>query len=553
MLGMAGTTLSAGDGMKLSQSSRDLVVRIAGAAFLACLLVSGCGGGGGETACLGTDAMTAANPSTAAGSLQSGGLVGDLMGTGNPEVGSAIRILRVVVGLDPQPDADELWQWNCNNSGGVEVGDAISLLRCVVGLDPWPIVVAWTFTATPWDEKAYSSPDGVLTLDMPWYAVDTTTAITVTATTDCPADPGLVPGTVYEYEPDGLQFGSLPTLSVKYDPANLPARTPETSLRIAEVVAGAWSPLPSTVDTDTHTVSAEINGFCVIGVVGQPTDPRFVSKWTVVDGVPLDAPSGICVDSGGQVYVADTGNDSVVVTTPAGVVVTRYPAETFYTLYPTAVAVYGAAKTVCILDKANGRVVRCTQAGLRIDDLHPAYALGQASKAMALDGSGFCYVPVIETNSIHVRSWEGEGPFTFGSEGYGDGQFHFSNAIVGIAVKADGTIYVSESNRLAESGRIQMFTHGGAFIARWEPAAGAAVTVTKPGPIIFDSAGNLYVVDLADCVVKKYSTAGQFLGKWGSYGTEDGQFKDPTGIAVDGNGYLYVVDAELNCVQKFSP
>ena len=327
--------------------------------------------------------------------------------------------------------------------------------------------------------QIFWSPDGVLTLDMPWYAVDTTTAITVTATTDCPADPGLVPGTVYEYEPDGLQFGSLPTLSVKYDPANLPARTPETSLRIAEVVAGAWSPLPSTVDTDTHTVSAEINGFCVIGVVGQPTDPRFVSKWTVVDGVPLDAPSGICVDSGGQVYVADTGNDSVVVTTPAGVVVTRYPAETFYSLYPTAVAVYGAAKTVCILDKANGRVVRCTQAGLRIDDLHPAYALGQASKAMALDGSGFCYVPVIETNSIHVRSWEGEGPFTFGSEGYGDGQFHFSNAIVGIAVKADGTIYVSESNRLAESGRIQMFTHGGAFIARWEEPDGFRAAVER--------------------------------------------------------------------------
>ncbi len=537
--------------MRASGDQACLVVAAAALVLLFLMLVPGCGGEGDDVS--GAAGRQNAAAHGAVGTQAIGNLVGDLMGTGNPEVGSAIRILRVVVGLDPQPDADELWQWNCNNSGGVEVGDAISLLRCVVGFDPWPIVVAWTFTATPWDEKAYTSPDSVLTLDMPWYAVDTTTTITVTATTDCPADPGLVPGTVYEYEPDGLQFGSSPTLSVKYDPANIPARTPESSLRIAEVVAGAWSPLQSTVDTDAHTVSAEINGFCVIGVVGQPTDPRFVSKWTTVDGVPFDEPSGICVDSGGQVYVADTGNDSVVVTTPAGVIVRRYPYETFYTLYPTAVAVYGAAKTVCILDKANGRVVRCSQQGLRLDDLHPAYALGQASKSMALDGNGLCYVPVVETNSVHVRGWEGGDPFTFGSEGYGDGQFHFSNAIVGIAVKADGTIYVSQSNRLADSGRIQMFNPGGGFIARWEPAAGAAVTVTKPGPIIFDSAGNLYVVDLADCVVKKYSTAGQFLGKWGSYGTEDSQFKDPTGIAVDSNGYLYVVDAELNCVQKFSP
>jgi len=66
-------------------------------------------------------------------------LIGDLMGTGNPEVGSAIKILRVVVKLDSAPPAADLWQWDCNKSGDIDVGDAIKILRCVVQLDSWPI------------------------------------------------------------------------------------------------------------------------------------------------------------------------------------------------------------------------------------------------------------------------------------------------------------------------------------------------------------------------------------------------------------------------------
>ena len=77
----------------------------------------------------------------AIGTQAIGNLVGDLTGSGNPEVAAAIMILRVVVQLEIQPPGADLWQWDCNNSGGVDVGDAISILRCVVGLDTWPIGV----------------------------------------------------------------------------------------------------------------------------------------------------------------------------------------------------------------------------------------------------------------------------------------------------------------------------------------------------------------------------------------------------------------------------
>jgi hypothetical protein len=66
-------------------------------------------------------------------------LVGDLVGTGQAELASAVRILRVVAGIDAQPSAQDLWRWDCNKSGVVDSGDAAMILRCVVGLDTWPI------------------------------------------------------------------------------------------------------------------------------------------------------------------------------------------------------------------------------------------------------------------------------------------------------------------------------------------------------------------------------------------------------------------------------
>ena len=49
-------------------------------------------------------------------------------------VGDAIRILRIVVGLDPDDECAD-----ANENGSTDVGDAIKVLRCVVGLDAWPI------------------------------------------------------------------------------------------------------------------------------------------------------------------------------------------------------------------------------------------------------------------------------------------------------------------------------------------------------------------------------------------------------------------------------
>ena len=107
-------------------------------ALVAVVVMAGCSGGtnGHVAATLELPAETRVVSASAAGSVSPAAdvLVGDMDGDGDPSVGDAIKVLRVVVGLDPD-DA----RADANKNGGADVGDAIKVLRCVVGLDGWPI------------------------------------------------------------------------------------------------------------------------------------------------------------------------------------------------------------------------------------------------------------------------------------------------------------------------------------------------------------------------------------------------------------------------------
>ncbi len=188
------------------------------------------------------------------------GLLGDLDGNGQPGVGDAIGILRMVVGLqaaDPIADVD--------GSGAVGVGDAIALLRCVVGLDGWPVGVASEPIGPEGGTAA--TVDGAATLQFPAGSLAEETNIAIYPQAVYPADARLVPGTIYELAPDGTAFTEA-TLSIRYDRGSLPAGTDESTLALARVVDGAWALVPgSVVDDQTQTVSAAITGFSTWGII----------------------------------------------------------------------------------------------------------------------------------------------------------------------------------------------------------------------------------------------------------------------------------------------
>ncbi len=104
-------------------------------ALVLIVVLAGCGSSGGPA----PSAHSPAPPATpSSGPLthltQNGSYLGDMDGDGQPSVGDAIKILRIVVGLDSGNGRAD-----ANQSGSPDVGDAIKVLRCVVGLESWPI------------------------------------------------------------------------------------------------------------------------------------------------------------------------------------------------------------------------------------------------------------------------------------------------------------------------------------------------------------------------------------------------------------------------------
>lgn len=63
----------------------------------------------------------------------------------------------------------------------------------------------------------------------------------------------------------------------------------------------------------------------------------------------------------------------------------------------------------------------------------------------------------------------------------------------------------------------------------------------------------LYVSDMGDFNVKKFSMDGRYMGLVGEYGNSPGSFTRPKGVAVDRDMNLYVVDAAFENVQIFNP
>ena len=61
----------------------------------------------------------------------------------------------------------------------------------------------------------------------------------------------------------------------------------------------------------------------------------------------------------------------------------------------------------------------------------------------------------------------------------------------------------------------------------------------------------VYVADMLNHRIQKFTGGGTYLTQWGSKGSEEGQFLSQMGVAVDSNGAIYVSDTENSRVQMF--
>jgi hypothetical protein len=186
---------------------------------------------------------------------------------------------------------------------------------------------------------------------------------------------------------------------------------------------------------------------------------------------------------------------------------------------------------------------------------------------VAVDGYGRVFVTdaggtVRRISSLGVTTFAGSG--VFGSAD-GPGSTAQFDAPVGVAVDGDGNVYVGDEGNhtirkitarrrvttLAGLAGMQGSADGTGATARFNFPAGAAV----------DSAGNVFVADEANFVIRKVSPAGNvttLAGTAGARGHADGtgpaaQFEVPTSVAVDGTGNVYVADFGAHTIRKITP
>jgi hypothetical protein len=133
----------------------------------------------------------------------------------------------------------------------------------------------------------------------------------------------------------------------------------------------------------------------------------------------------------------------------------------------------------------------------------------------------------------------------------------------GLVTDAAGNIFVADTSnnlirKITPAGVVTTFAGSG--LKKSVDGTGIAASFNGPTEIAIDSSGTLYVADRFGNVIRKISVAGVVttLAGSGVQGNKDGlglaaTFNGPHGLAFDGSGSLFVADSFNNLIRKITP
>src|SRR5581483_44060 len=114
---------------------------------------------------------------------------------------------------------------------------------------------------------------------------------------------------------------------------------------------------------------------------------------------------------------------------------------------------------------------------------------------------------------------------------------------------AKQNVYVTDVG----NNRVERFTSNGLFVSQWGSIGSGPGQFNNPGRVALDSSGNVFVADFGNARIQKFDANGKFITTWGSLGTNDGQLSNPTGMTVElSQGNVYVADSGNNRIQEFT-
>ncbi len=304
-------------------------------------------------------------------------------------------------------------------------------------------------------------------------------------------------------------------------------------------------------------------------------------------------PCAITVDVAGNVYVVDGGSCAIRRITPAGVTstVAGLPGVTGNTdgagsaarfNYPCGVVVDGTGTNIYLADSGNNTIRKMTPAGVvntlaglaagtyGTNDGTNATAAFLAAQAVAVDAAGNVYTA--DTGNHTIRKITAAGVVTTlagvpGTNGTADGT---NNTALfwrpaGIALDAATNLYVADNGnhtiRMVTPAGVVTTIAGQAGVPGYLDLPGKLARFMNPAGVAVDAGTNIYVADFGNAVIRKISPLGivsTVAGLADATGYTDGtntaaRFAMPSGLAVDAATNLYVADTGNHTVRMITP
>jgi len=316
----------------------------------------------------------------------------------------------------------------------------------------------------------------------------------------------------------------------------------------------------------------EISNGVQTTVAGQGGHPGYGGDGGPATSALLNEPKGVTVDSAGNLFIADEGNNRIrvvsngIINTVAGNGTSGSAgdggaATSANLASPTAVGV-GASSTFYVVDSGNQRIrhisggtISSVVGNLTLggdgDNLPATTAMLSLSPSVAVDATGNVYLA--EAGSHRIRKVSGGVITTIagnGTQGYsGDGGNAASaqlNGPLGLTVTPSGDIYIADTvnNVVRKVSNGIITTVAGTGTQGYSGDGGPAVNAQLKFPVgvTVDSSGNLYIADTGNWAIRKVSggTITTFVGTTCCFPLG---LNSPAGLALDGSGNLYVADS----------
>lgn len=348
--------------------------------------------------------------------------------------------------------------------------------------------------------------------------------------------------------------------------------------------------LVCTVSAGVGTIgSTDVNTVVVACVKPQATVSTLAGDARVlVDGVTASArfnnPQGVAVDSQGNIYVADAGNNVVRKISPARTVSTWAGDGTCGSVDGPGTAARLCSLSAVATDSvgnvyvAAGSIRKISPAGMvtTLALLDPICnglpACYGGPTGIAVDNIGNVYVTDMSTSCVTHTCWHDvairkispSGVVTLltgVNTGFVDGPLtvaRFSEKISAVAVDGAGNVFVADAGNHAIrkiSGDGMVSTLAGNGHAGFADGSGLAARFNDVSGVAVDGAGNVYAGDTGNSAIRKISSTGMVTTlAGGSLGFADGvgaaaSFRLPTEITVGSAGTVYVADSGNNAIR----